>query len=278
MKKILIMGLPGAGKTHLAQHIVDHLQAEKKKVGWLNADDVRQKYNDWDFSQEGRIRQSIRMRDMAEEMTDMDYVICDFVAPLVEMRDNFKADWTIWVDTIKTGRFEDTNKIFTPPEKYNFRVTEQNAEKWSEFIAVSILNRKIKVFVNGSFDIIHAGHLQMLATAKSMGDTLMVAIDSDRRIAEKKGTERPFNKINNRYHLMCMLKPVDDVAVFDSDQELIDIVKNYEPDIMIVGSDWRGKKIIGSEYAKRVEYYERTDDESTTKTIESYIDRRQLYR
>lgn len=141
-QRILIMGLPGSGKTYLAQHIVDHLQADKKKVGWLNADDVRQKYNDWDFSNEGRIRQSHRMRDMADAMTDMDYVICDFVAPLVEMRNNFKADWTVWVDTIDKGRYEDTNKAFIPPEVYDFRITAQKAEKWSEFIAVNILDNK----------------------------------------------------------------------------------------------------------------------------------------
>ena len=117
--RILIMGLPGAGKTYLAQHIVDHLQAEKKKVGWLNADDVRKKYNDWDFSTEGRVRQSLRMFQFAIECTG-EFVICDFVAPLVEMRNNFKADWTIWVDTIDQGRFEDTNKAFVPPEQYDF--------------------------------------------------------------------------------------------------------------------------------------------------------------
>jgi adenylylsulfate kinase len=133
------MGLPGAGKTHLAQYIVDHLQASNKKVGWLNADDVRKKYNDWDFSKEGRIRQSLRMRELADNMIDIDYVICDFVAPLVEMRNNFKADWTVWVDTIDKGRFEDTNKVFVPPDTYDFRVTEQHSEKWSEYIAHQIL-------------------------------------------------------------------------------------------------------------------------------------------
>jgi adenylylsulfate kinase len=130
MKKILVMGLPGAGKTYLAQHIVDTLQAERKKVGWLNADDVRKEYNDWDFSHEGRIRQSKRMAELAEsKYGTFDYVICDFVAPLPEMRNNFKADWTVWVDTIEKGRFEDTNKIFTPPDVYDFRITEQHGEK-----------------------------------------------------------------------------------------------------------------------------------------------------
>ena len=134
------MGLPGAGKTYLAQHIVDHLQAEGKQVGWINADDIRKKYNDWDFSHEGRIRQSVRMRELADSKTYCDYVICDFVAPLAEMRQNFNAHWTVWVDTIKAGRFEDTNRIFESPDHYDFRITEHNAEKWAEFIAVNIMD------------------------------------------------------------------------------------------------------------------------------------------
>ena len=167
MPRILIMGLPGAGKTYLAQHILEHLQSEKKKVGWLNADDVRKKCNDWDFSTEGRIRQSHRMRELADSMTDVDYVICDFVAPLVEMRNNFKADWTIWVDTIDKGRYEDTNKAFIHPDVYDFRITEQKAEKWGEFIAAHILdNRRRPVFdwkketvqMLGRWQPWHAGH------------------------------------------------------------------------------------------------------------------------
>jgi len=172
--RILIMGLPGAGKTYLAQHIVDHLQAEKKRVGWLNADDVRKKYNDWDFSEAGRIRQSLRMRELADAMTDVDYVICDFVAPLVEMRNNFKADWTIWVDTIDKGRYEDTNKAFVPPEVYDFRITEQHGEKWGEFIAAHIYdNRRRPVFdwqketvqMLGRWQPWHAGHRALFERA-----------------------------------------------------------------------------------------------------------------
>ena len=153
MKRILIMGLPGSGKTYLAEKLKKQLEDiekpivqnsllpftdSKTKVAWLNADDVRKKYNDWDFSTEGRIRQSHRMRELADSMTDIDYVICDFVAPLVEMRNNFKADWTIWMDTIREGRYADTNKAFIEPDVYDFRVTEQNAEKWSEFICEHI--------------------------------------------------------------------------------------------------------------------------------------------
>jgi D-beta-D-heptose 7-phosphate kinase/D-beta-D-heptose 1-phosphate adenosyltransferase len=135
-----------------------------------------------------------------------------------------------------------------------------------------------KVFVNGSFDIIHTGHLDLLNYAKSLGDFLLVAIDSDKRISEKKGEDRPFNSESNRKMLMENLKAVDQVRSFDSDNELINIIKLYEPDIMIVGSDWKGKPIIGSQYAKQLVYYERVIDESTTKTIESYINRRQMHR
>jgi adenylylsulfate kinase len=140
-QRILIMGLPGAGKTTLATVLAEKLDAVR-----FNADDVRRHYDDWDFSYEGRIRQSKRMRDLADESNDR-FVICDFVAPLVEMRNNFKADWTIWVDTIREGRYADTNAMFQEPEYYDFRVTEQDANKWADFIADHILdNRRRPVF------------------------------------------------------------------------------------------------------------------------------------
>jgi len=140
-QRILIMGLPGAGKTTLAEAIRNKLWEEGRTVTWLNADEIRKKYDDWDFSTEGRIRQSIRMKTLSEETTT-DYVIADFVAPLVEMRTNYDADWTIWVDTIREGRYADTNKMFIEPESYDFRVNEQNSEKWSEFIGQYIIDNK----------------------------------------------------------------------------------------------------------------------------------------
>jgi adenylate kinase family enzyme len=140
-QRILIMGLPGAGKTTLANALKAKLNADH-----FNADEVRSKFNDWDFSETGRIRQSKRMRELADAST-AEFVIADFVAPLVEMRNNFKADWTIWVDTIREGRYADTNAMFQEPEFYDFRITEQAAEKWADFVAEHILdNRRRPVF------------------------------------------------------------------------------------------------------------------------------------
>ena len=165
-KRILIMGLPGAGKTYLAERLKAQIQSEGKTVGWLNADEVRRHYNDWDFSEAGRIRQSLRMRDLADE-SNTDYCIVDFVAPLVEMRTNFKAAWTIWMDTIREGRYADTNKMFVEPEQYDFRVTEQNGDKWADFIAEHIVNnmrrptfdwKKETVQMLGRWQPWHDGH------------------------------------------------------------------------------------------------------------------------
>jgi len=140
-QRILIMGLPGSGKTTLALNLIKRLHSADRTLEWFNADDVRKMHNDWDFSYDGRIRQSLRMRELSDAC-GKDFAVCDFIAPLVDMRNNFKADWTIWVDTIKEGRYEDTNKAFVEPEVYDFRVTEQDANKWADFIAEHILADK----------------------------------------------------------------------------------------------------------------------------------------
>ena len=120
-KKILIMGLPGAGKTYLAKILFPMLDAV-----WLNADEIRKKANDWDFSPEGRKRQSERMKKLAETaLKENKNVIADFVCPTPETRSNFNADYIIWMDTNTKGRFEDTNKIFVKPEKFDFRVLKK---------------------------------------------------------------------------------------------------------------------------------------------------------
>ena len=131
--KTLIMGLPGSGKTTLAKALILHLNAVQSQItiDWFNADIIREQFNDWDFSREGRLRQSDRMSKLANA-SKSDLVICDFVAPIEDMRDTFAADCTIWLDTIAVSRYDDTNALFCPPKSYVFRVTEQNAEAWVE--------------------------------------------------------------------------------------------------------------------------------------------------
>lgn len=126
-----------------------------------------------------------------------------------------------------------------------------------------------KVFVNGTFDLIHPGHLELLFYAKSFGDHLLVALDSDERVKQLKGKDRPINDLETRLKIMKSFKPVDKVASFNSDVELLNIIKNYYPDIMVVGSDYMNKKVIGSEYAKKLIFFDRDQRYSTTKIIES---------
>ena len=134
MKIILIMGLPGSGKTTLAEELAPMLNAKR-----LNADEVRKKANDWDFSKEGRKRQAIRMADFAKKLkNDGSYVVADFICPTPEARSLFPADYMIWVDTIKEGRFDDTNKMFVKPDKFDFHVTTQDAKKWASIILKEI--------------------------------------------------------------------------------------------------------------------------------------------
>ena len=198
-QRILIMGLPGAGKTYFAERLKKYLENyfrpvdenslkpfsdSKITVGWLNADEVRRHYNDWDFSTEGRIRQSLRMRELADT-SNTDYCIVDFVAPLVEMRNNFRADWTIWIDTIDRGRFEDTNRAFVPPEIYDFRITEQNAERWADYVADHIVrNQRRPVFdwqretvqMLGRYQPWHAGHRALFERAIAKTGQVVIQI------------------------------------------------------------------------------------------------------
>ena len=127
MKIILVMGLPGAGKTTLANELAKLIKAKR-----LNADEIRKAANDWDFSEEGRTRQSKRMSDEALKLkSEGNNVIADFICPTPEARSLFPADYIVWVDTIKKGRFEDTNQMFVKPEKFDCHVTSQDAKVWA---------------------------------------------------------------------------------------------------------------------------------------------------
>ena len=128
------MGLPGSGKTTLANELGSKLNAKR-----LNADEVRKEANDWDFSEEGRKRQAKRMANFATKLKDKGYyVVADFICPTPEARRLFPADFIIWVDTIKEGRFDDTNKMFVKPDKYDFQVTTQDAKNWAAKILKEI--------------------------------------------------------------------------------------------------------------------------------------------
>lgn len=130
VKRVLIMGLPGSGKSTLAEELYNNYLND---VTWLNADLIRQEYDDWDFSESGRLRQAHRMRNLAD-CSESQWVIADFVAPLPEMRSIYDADFLVWVDTIESGRYADTNSIFNPPAVYDVRVTDKDSKKWAETV------------------------------------------------------------------------------------------------------------------------------------------------
>ena len=157
--KILIMGLPGAGKTTLASKLVPLIKAK-----WLNADKVRKAANDWDFSYKGIKRQAKRMADLSEKYKQDGYnVVADFFCPIPESRELFNPDYIVWVDTIDKGRFEDTNKIFVKPKKFDFKVITKNAEIWAYQIADQLIpykwdNKKPTAQMLGRWQPFHDGH------------------------------------------------------------------------------------------------------------------------
>ena len=202
------MGLPGSGKTTFAESLKRYIEENSSKfqlpvnrllleehislpvwnasVEWFNADEVRRKFDDWDFSETGRIRQSMRMLELAMASLS-DFVICDFVAPLPEMRRNFNADWVIWMDTVDEGRFSDTNKLFVPPDRYDFRIIEKDVDKWVPFVAYKILSnqkrpifdwRKETVQMLGRWQPWHAGHQALFERAiKKTGQVCIMIRD-----------------------------------------------------------------------------------------------------
>ena len=136
----------------------------------------------------------------------------------------------------------------------------------------------MRVMVNGTFDIVHKGHIELLNYAKSLGNYLLVAIDSDRRVRELKGEQRPINSQSDRSFLLRNLTSVNYVYTFDSTEDLIEIMQLYKPDVYVKGSDWKNDKgSTAEQYCKKVIYYDRVGDYSTTKTIQDIIGGRQLH-
>jgi adenylylsulfate kinase len=145
--RILIMGLPGSGKTTLAQRLLEDMSAAGLQAKWYNADDIRAAENDWDFSDAGRQRQAHRMRTVADDEAayGYKYVICDFVCPTQQLRNIFEPELIIWMDTIASSRFADTNRIFEPPVKYDYRVTEFDSYPWTKIIIENLKENENKI-------------------------------------------------------------------------------------------------------------------------------------
>lgn len=129
------------------------------------------------------------------------------------------------------------------------------------------------IFVNGTFDLLHLGHLELLNFAKTQGDYLLVCIDTDRRVKEKKGNNRPINNEHERKMLLQNLKCVDEVRLFDSDNELSDTLKSYKPDVIVKGSDHKDSSQLSIQHCKEIIFYDRIEEYSTTKKIQDIASR-----
>ena len=125
-----------------------------------------------------------------------------------------------------------------------------------------------KVWTNGCFDILHRGHIELFKYAKSLGDRLVVGIDSDDKVKKDKGEERPINCVKVRKYILESIKYIDEVLVFNSPKELENLIKQTKPDIMVIGSDWKNKKVVGDEYTKQLLFFDRIGEYSTTNMLE----------
>lgn len=184
MKRILVMGLPGSGKTTFANALCKILPNSVH----LNADEIRKQYDDWDFSIGGRMRQSIRMYNLAKE-TSARFAIADFVCPLPEMRQVYKPDWTIWMDTVDESSYEDTNRMFVDPEKYDYRLTKKNGPSQLNEAVISIASdiyhdqrksefdfTKPTVMLLGRYQPWHDGHRTLFERALKKTGQVMIQV------------------------------------------------------------------------------------------------------
>ena len=127
----------------------------------------------------------------------------------------------------------------------------------------------MKIWVNGCFDVLHRGHFELFNFAKSLGDKLIVGLDSDEKISNDKGKDRPYNKLEDRIYALESLKAIDKVIVFDTRENLELLVSSVSPNIMVVGSDWKGKEIVGGQHAKKIVYFDRIGNYSTTNILKN---------
>ena len=125
----------------------------------------------------------------------------------------------------------------------------------------------MKIWVNGCFDILHRGHFELFNFAKSLGDFLVVGLDSDEKITQDKGPTRPHNNLEDRHYALESLKAIDKIYIFDSNDHLEWLIQKEQPDVLVVGSDWKGKPIIGGQYAKKIIYFNRIGNYSTTSIL-----------
>ena len=125
------------------------------------------------------------------------------------------------------------------------------------------------VWTNGCFDILHRGHIEMFKFAKSLGDELIVGLDTDEKVKEAKGDDRPFNTLADRELVISSIRYVDKTFSFDSQKQLEHLIKSLKPDIIVVGSDWEGKYVVGSQYAKELKFFDRIGEYSTTKILQN---------
>lgn len=128
-------------------------------------------------------------------------------------------------------------------------------------------------FTNGCYDVLHVGHIKLLEYLKTECNTVIIAIDSDKRVKELKGDSRPFNRQEDRKYMLKSLRFVDKVLIFDSEKELEDIIALENPDLMVIGSDYRNKHVVGAQHAKKIEFFEKINGYSTTKILESRLNR-----
>ncbi len=162
------------------------------------------------------------------------------------------------------GRQVYRRTVFMSPSLSTFSDDDRVLDE-SKWEGENLLGKAImKVWTNGCFDILHRGHIELFKYAKSLGDQLIVGLDSDSKVKQDKGTNRPFNTFEDRREVLLSIKYIDDVWYFNSRNGLVELIKEYEPNILVVGSDWKGKDVVGDDIVDDVRFFDRVGNYSTT--------------